>query len=914
METSLLQNKLWKKINHNSRPHKFFKLDWSIYYSLDFADTFLPHADGILAKALWMYDGADLFNNLRTTDSKQFKFDSNKAPINLISYSYPSAVAAANAKELVQVSENEICSFFEVQENNDIDIYFKFGNNFIGACERNFAKEKINFSGLEGRAFKTNIETFKSFFNSELVHYNMMQFILTTIGIKDITNLYKLESAFAQEQLKQIAKEMGKVAFGIFMLTVFGGDIEIKALYKLYDNLLNDSIEPPTIVVTKQALKGRKANYDAEKKQIIIWEYFIDKALTDEKEKAELLIALVEEYGHHINNLLKNENKKQSANYLDKGAKFAFFFLTKTSLQLKDINYAKIDIPYFNGELITTYDLVKTVANEIYTKENLYDENPNEKIKGFGAGFNPGEHGGIELSALTDIFKSAEILNIYYGNWLRDYSQLLVGSTIRLTNIAKKELEQSGDLYIFNLLKNNSSKISHEGWVQLLEIFAAKEFVFDIESSGKFCHQYADHLETFRKKFGSLTKDILGIYRPEEHIDNPKGLEDESKLPIFYNYESTKANPTPLGLYAGENAESLKIDPTFLLKKYIYTPQPIPYRPSSDLFVTQQIKLAAQYGNTKEGFRHLGAALHVIEDYFAHSNFIEVALIKMGTTNPTLAAYKNVYPWVQDMQGKDYNTIPIVTGIFLTDDTLASVLPKLADKMFPIGFDEYEKREIGDRTFSDALITSILTDFSLSDEKEKKFYGYTAAELLTAYNSYLTLVDYKSAFINATGILGEFFDRLLQTVSEVFSNFNNIAFNLLLQSTDETVKETQTLQTNVNYGTNPTHTQLAKDATNHPMNSLASELAKLAVVDIATRIKVIWKTGDDGSGEKLAKYVVDTYTKHPKHTNWEMEIVKIWAKDNLKNIDKFTSPTIYEYSEKVINRVIDNTTLQKLFF
>ena len=146
METSLLQNKLWEKINHNSRPHKFFKLDWSIYYSLDFADTFLPHADCILAKALWMYDGADLFDNLRTVDSKQFKFDSNKIPINLISYSYPSVVAAANAKEFVQVSENEICSFFEVQENNDINIYFKFGNNFKSACERNFTKEKINFS------------------------------------------------------------------------------------------------------------------------------------------------------------------------------------------------------------------------------------------------------------------------------------------------------------------------------------------------------------------------------------------------------------------------------------------------------------------------------------------------------------------------------------------------------------------------------------------------------------------------------------------------------------------------------------------------------------------------------------------------------------------------------------------------
>ena len=97
-----------------------------------------------------------------------------------------------------------------------------------------------------------------------------MQFILSTIGIKDLSSLYKLESAFAQEQLKQIAKEMGKVAFGIFMLTVFGEDIEIKALYKLYDNLLKDSMEPPTIVITQKLIEDIKVNYNAEKKKLLL--------------------------------------------------------------------------------------------------------------------------------------------------------------------------------------------------------------------------------------------------------------------------------------------------------------------------------------------------------------------------------------------------------------------------------------------------------------------------------------------------------------------------------------------------------------------------------------------------------------------------------------------------------------------
>ena len=917
METDLLAVKFWQQINEQSKPHEVFKLDWATYWSLDFADTFLPNVDCLVAKSLWMFDGALLFSNLRTSESKLFKFDNNNAPINLVNYTYPKTVAAADAKNIVQVHENEVCSFIELHEHNDIDIYFKFGSNFIRTTEKKLANSNIDCKQLQGKVFKTNLDIFKNYFNGELVHFKMMQFILKTIGFTDLSSLYNIESTFAQNQLKQIAKEMGKISFSIFILTVFGKDINIDAVYKFYEDLLTDKLQKPKIVVVSKPLNGRKANYDLEKKQIIIWENFIDKALIEEEEKAILLIALTEEYGHHIDNLLRNDyggSKSIQTDYFDEGANFAFIFLTKTTLNLHDISFAKASIPYFDGELKTNFELVKKEASKIYANGNFYDENPKEKVKGFGAGFNPGEHGGIELSALSEFLNVVEIYKIYYGNWLRDYSQLLVGSTIRLTEAAKKEVEQSADLYIINILKANSSKISHQGWVDLLEIFAAKEFVFGIDNPNKFCHMYSDHVKTFRERYGTLTKDILGIYRPEEHIDNPKGLKDESRLPISYNYEGEKDNPKELKFYAGETPESLEIDSKFLLKKYIYKKNLIQDRPTSDYFLQQQIKLAAQYGKSKEGFRHLGAALHVVEDFFSHSNFVEVALIKYGSlqTDEVLKKYKNVYPWVEGMQGKDFKTIPIVTGIFLTDDTLASVLPKLADKMFPIGFEEYEQRKEGDRTFSDGLIITILTDFSLSDDKDKKFYGFSASEWLYAYNQYLSLVDFKCFLVENTFFIGEWIDRLLQTASEVFSSFNNLAYNLLLQSTDETIKEAQTLQTYVNYGTNPTHTQLAKDSTNHPLNSLAAELSKIAIKDIAVKLKKIWDTGIDANGERLAKEVVNKYTRHPKDTSWEMAEVKNWAIKYKNIVDKLASPTIYDYSEKVVERVIDNDIFKKL--
>jgi hypothetical protein len=907
-------NAAWQEMLKKAQPNRAFRLNWGSYKPLDYATTFLPDVNRLSGKGISIFDASPLFGNLRTTQNKPFRLQNSNSIIDIFSYIYPQVASASVARKSIHLGDNDLCSFIELEEDGNIEIYYRFGKNFNAVLEKGIEMKLISAKNYESIVTKTNFTDFSNYFKKSIDHYSVMQYILENLGLNNLSGVYKLESSFAMNQLKQTAKELGKLNFSIFILSVFGNDIELEAIHNLYDSLQDNTVKQPNILITKNPVNGRKANYNPKTNEIIIWEYFIDKSLYDEKEKATLLIALVEEYGHHIDYLLRAGYTEQGTNkndYLDEGAKFAFFFLNNTTLNLQTIKFAKIGTPYFEGLLTVDFDFVKNVGNEIYKKTNFYDENPKEEIKGFGAGFNPGEHGGIELSILTNLFESNEVLNIYYGNWLRDYSQVIVGATIRLTNATKNELSKSQNNHIANLMKKNPLKLSHEGWIKLLEIFAAKEFVFGINNRGKFCHQYADHLEAFREDFGKLTKDLLGIYRPEEHIDNPKELEDESSIPVSFNYEYEYEQFKEKKLYVGEASKSLEIDPRFLLKKFIHI-DIIPDRPSSDTFLKQQLKLAAQYGKNKDGFRHLGAALHVIEDYFAHSNFIEIALIKAGMSIPSLSMYKDVYPWVEGMQGKDYQTIPIVTGKFLEDDTFASVLPKLADKLFPIGFNEYEKRKPGDRTFSDGLILTLLTDLSLSEEKDTKFHGFTAAELLEGYKIYLSLVDNKSSLVESLGKFGELLDRLFQKIGEIFDTFTNIAFNLLLQSTDEDTKEAQTLKTNANYGTNPTHTQLAKDATNHPMNGLAASLASYAVLDIATRLNKIWESGIDSKGHELANYVVNTYTKHPKNTTWETTQLIDWANQNKNSIDKFTSATIYEYNEKVLKREINNPIVRKL--
>lgn len=741
---------------------------------------------------------------------------------------------------------------------------------------------------------------------------------------------YKLISNYAHEQLSTLAKQLDELPFMFFMVGVFGEEIEASALSKLYRGLSDKSIISPEIVVIKFPARGRKANYSNSRKKILVWEHFIDLAVKDNDARAELMSALVEEYGHHIDNLLRTElatNGKKDTDYIDEGAKFAYALFNFDIFKETQLCFAKTQTPNFTGDLIIDFSELHTQVKEYVGEDKQYDANPNDDLEGFGAGFEAGMHGGIEQEALRELknFTELEIKQIYYGNWLRDFSQIVLESTVRLEKPDIDKIKQSKTKHLNNLLKMNPYKMSHDGWVKLLEILAAKEFVF---GSDKFTHSYQNHVKVFRENYGSLTKDILGLYRPEEHIDNPKGLEDFSSLSISFQYEYSKGSFITRKLYAGEDAKSLTIN-ELNVKNYIATKgggATDPERPTSDAYMTQQLKLAVQYGRNKDGFRHLGAAFHVLEDFFSHTNFVELSLIKVGSlmvdknTNSTLGKeLLQVYPWVEGKKGTDYSTIPLITGKFLLDDTMASVFPKAGDKMFPVGIQPYEQRKPGDRTFQDAFILTTLEDLSTGQqsdglEKDPVYMGMKTSDLLAMYKNYLKLIDTKAAAVEYTGWLGRTIDKGLSYMGDSLTTFNNIAYNLLLGSVDDDIKIEQTENSNKNYGTDPTHTQVAKDAVNHPLNPLASELAKIAVRDVAARILEIWKTGSDPTGEELAKYVINKYTLHPVYqiTDWANETVTKWAIANEKSIFRLESATVCEHAEQVTQRTISNKKVQEI--
>lgn len=738
---------------------------------------------------------------------------------------------------------------------------------------------------------------------------------------------YKLRSTYAHEQLISIAEELGEVTFILFMSQIFGYEIEASALSKLYRALNDKKVQPPEIVVSKCRVGWREglAGYSNKRKKIIVYEKFVEDAINNNDKRAELLAALVEEYGHHIDNLLRTDFATegiQDNDIIDEGAKFAYQLFKFDIFKESHLRFAEIDFPSYKGELTVDFSKLHQEVTEYVNESRHNGEDPSDDISNYGAGRNRKHeknaafaHGDIEFEALTKIYNENIIHKIYYGNWLRDMSQVIVKMTVRLTDSGIKAKRILG--------KVNPIKFSHGTWVNLMKILAIKEFIYDPQKeAGKLLtDDYKTLEEQFKKEFGDLTKDILGIYRPEEHIDNPYLLEDESDtkgdkgVPVSFMYEAPNRK-VERKLYTGDNHISWEIDPKRNMSYFFWKDFKEGDRPSSVTYMKEQIQLACAKRGTKEGYRHLGAALHVLEDFFSHTNFVEISLRRLGV---------KAYPWVSyAVNERDYTKIPVVSGRFLADDTIASMGPKIGDLLFNPEIKEYKRRIPGQRTLSEKFIEFVLTDLAKGQESDyvennKNYKGLSYSTWLDWFKSYLKFQDFMAAeYIKADSLewcSKDFFEKLgarsaeiLQQSSEyvvqAMSFFSKLAFNLLLGSLDKVVPEIQS-HINKDYGVCPSHSQIAKDSYKHPLNRISATLAKHAVEDVGRK----YQTGKYGAKE-LADYVANTYFVHPSSpkARWSDLILNNWKKSKTPEFLKTLEyGNIYEHTHKEVEAISDKS-------
>ncbi|KPX39608.1 hypothetical protein ALO68_101510 [Pseudomonas syringae pv. helianthi] len=423
-------------------------------------------------------------------------------------------------------------------------------------------------------------------------------------------------------------------------------------------------------------------------------------------------------------------------------------------------------------------------------------------------------HGAIETVLEAAGFRPDEIRAIYYGNWLRDYSQLLDPKIVRATSMPKS----FPDL------------LSRDALTRLVDVLAVKEFT--------------DLMKTDRARF-VVTPERLGVYRPAEHIDNPKTVAPKPDNP--------KLRDADFDNWVLPDDPTLQVDHDTSMKRYIQRSVGI---------MAAGLQSAVNKGpESTDGLRDMGAALHILEDFFAHSNFAELSLIKLGHTR--------VLPWTSEADCK--HRLPLVTGTFGGSDIIASLAEPLGRILFSTDEKPFEAFKAGERYERDQIMQIILGEHP----DERLLSGYET--FLEARDQWASLpfseqVEHFYAFIGTPGrLLGNAFGIVMQSLAVWLGN---------------SVDDLQTLfdeDPNTSGSTDPSHSQLAKDHAQHPLHALAAMLAREAVLQVGQAVLDQWH--GKGGAEDPA-HIAATFFAHPMDRDWQDTIVRQWAEANPEQVER----------------------------
>ncbi|CAK9782756.1 Het-C-domain-containing protein [Cutaneotrichosporon oleaginosum] len=246
-------------------------------------------------------------------------------------------------------------------------------------------------------------------------------------------------------------------------------------------------------------------------------------------------------------------------------------------------------------------------------------------------------------------FTGLDLKRVYFGNWLRDYSQAVDVAAL--------------------------SKVPFQTVLNVVMVL------------GFLAHGYVT--EEFE-----VTKERLGCYLPTEHIDNPKGYAEGE--------DARKYDPRLRGPI---DPRELEIDPQTGMKNYIANENGN-WDTSKALVRRTLLKCievgrrAQQTGNKNdeyEAFRLFGTALHTLEDFTAHSNFCELALISMG--NHQVFPHVGQNCRVRTPQGRE--VFPLVTGTFGGADFIHSLMGEAGDHLSSAAVSDLSKSFSDSRSIQD---------------------------------------------------------------------------------------------------------------------------------------------------------------------------------------------------------------------
>ncbi len=868
-----------------------------------------------------------------------------------------------------------------------------------------------------------------------------------------------LESTYPLVEAEKFAEQLGATFFNYGMQSIFGEskkgkNIPMHAYDYLYRDLSDKKVQMPAIAV--DAKTHGYARYKKEDNTIYIAQQLVVKATEKKEEEAigNIYLSLMEEFGHFLDWQLRSYYTTLGGDAaLDEGAIWGYCLTTFNVFKDTEINFGKASVDGTSYNLSIDVSEIQQQVDKLVTEERIKQDKQDQEGEYFSAGmqdFNTAggyTHFGIEKVLITNkILENDEELNyIYLGNLLRDWSQLITPNTERYTqtqqnDIAKAlQLTASEKKEFFGLQSINSIKLSRKHLSFLIELIAAHEILGgDLDKTGigagkgdkiadtltkpkkatdtvtssktsavtNFVKDKAKELGiqaitrsleyyTFVKRFPKLNPTIIGVYKPQEHIDNPIGAAVVDLITQEYLYWPTTIDPDINAHYGMKNyiraiakdgeTEKNKITQTGIK----HTAQQLP---TATAYIAEQLSKSFKYYNRnkpKESLLYFGNALHTIEDFFAHSNFVELCLIKRGYnkvvpwvnyndakalaftktrrkvtafsyrkeeedyfgSNTLIDTFKSIedlhkkYPEARRSKMASKNTIsfikngesfeyylekgqswdgqlhilnsvvytkdikrggnyldylPIVTGRFGKLDMIYSLLDKMEDMFKPhkFGWKDFFSSKWEGKSYVrlfDLMMLTILTDLKYAQNteyhKDKKYKGQQVdyVQLIKVYESVINFRGVVFSILEKTkkgkGIaaIGAYITIVVINALENFMmNVVKKVIEFAITGIALGIREAQNLQ---HIGTNPTHTQIAKDTMSHPLHKLAGELARIAVADIGRQ----FVNAKDGLvSEKEVITIAQEYLSHPQDVSWMDMHVRKWAIQNIGHINTAT--------------------------
>ncbi|KAL4945984.1 hypothetical protein BDV06DRAFT_183823 [Aspergillus oleicola] len=511
-------------------------------------------------------------------------------------------------------------------------------------------------------------------------------------------------------------------------------------------------------------------------------------------------------------------------------------------------------------------------------------------------------HGDIEDALLSLFlarvaggrkFSKLDVQRVYFGNWLRDYSQAVDVGTVKYVSAEAIRIL----LWVLGFLSFG---------------YGTKEF--------------------------EVTTERLGCYQPTEHIDNPLGYAEGEDA---RDYDRRLRGPV-------DEERELAIDPRTGLKNYIAN-EHIDIATSAALVrrvFRRSVELGRRYarsGNDEdlhEALRLLGTGLHCLEDYAAHSNYVELSLIELGESE--------IFPHVGrdtqvEIQGASNLVYPIVTGTFGGVDFFHSVLGEISDKATQSEVQELEGviNESQSGSPSDSFLQDLLSKIpdgliGNSDEKvgrmdELKAESNNARErnkhvtprepedwanyLNDVQKQIYPVLEWHDDLLKSINeaiekipVIPDFIEQVSEQISvAVFSILAPYVLPILKQVKAElqtgsseviqSSREQQHVVFNDDSCSDPTHSMLSKDHFSNVLNEPAGHVASQVVKWTVPQLMELWD--DEGADiRRTLDRIVDGVFHHPALCHG--------GRDGSEDIRRIMFDTVREWWEGKSSRELDS--------